>query len=166
MRHDRDPCVTVHGRGRVRIRLPGSFRVVLALFLAAAGSRAVQASPALIRPGLWRVSVALNAPGAPPGAQPFTHTRCLTRHDVRHARAILQVNPAHSPCRFVDFHRARGIISWELRCDSLPVASGHVRLAYGRDWYQGVIAMRIDVPQRGPQAVMERVNGRHIGVCR
>ena len=139
--------------------------LVLVFFLSAAGSAAAQASSNLVRQGLWQIMVTMSVPGMRAGVRPFTHRRCFTSRDVQYGRDLLQINPA-GPCRFLDTHRSHGRVSWDLQCQGRPAASGHAWLTYGRDRYQGAIAMRIDVPRRGQMSVTEQVRGRRIGACR
>ncbi len=139
--------------------------LVLVFFLSATGSVAAQASSNMIRQGLWQIVVTLSVPGMRAGVQPFTHTQCFTTRDIRYGRDILQVNPA-SLCRFMNTHRSRGRVSWDLQCRGRPAASGHAWLTYGRDRYEGAIALRVDVPRRGQMSITEQVHGRRIGACR
>ncbi|MHB8348059.1 MAG: DUF3617 domain-containing protein [Acidiferrobacterales bacterium] len=140
--------------------------LVLVFCLSVAGSSVAEASQALIREGLWRITVTMSVPGMRADSRPFTHTQCFTSGDVRHGRNILQINPVRSPCQFVHYLHSRGRVSWNLQCRGRPAASGHVWLRYGNDQYEGAIAMRIDVPRHGQTIVMEQVRGRRIGDCR
>lgn len=114
-----------------------------------------------IRPGLWRVAVAIEIPNATgPDTGPMQYERCIVPENLRN----LLISPDRGGCSVIESKMTTRNLAWTVRCSQVGMAStarGKIEFAGTR--LTGTI---LTVSEKQPDLkITTRLSGRHVGAC-
>lgn len=116
--------------------------------------------------GLWEITMKMDMPGMPGGAQPRTMQQCVTKKDIENPQRIGgNADPGSAKCQATD-HRTQGnTTTWKMSCTGPNPMSGTGSITYNGNAFTSNTQMTMT---RGGKPVTMAMNysGKYLGPCK
>ncbi len=117
-----------------------------------------------IEPGLWEITVTVQASGA---LQPQQHTtqRCYSKQELNDLQNVAPSTGMGAQCKMLASNQSGYRYTYTLQCDQ-PKLTSSGEFVFGATSYQGSINSEINEPGMAKMQIAQRFSARRVGDCR
>jgi hypothetical protein len=123
-----------------------------------------------IQPGMWELSVEINAPGETGFKMQQPIRQCLSLADAKDPSRILNgaANPSAGNCSFPDKRESSGHMDFSVSCQGPLAITGRGSIDYTPTTLQGSLTLEFNASALGvqlPSGIDNRISGHRVGDC-
>ena len=137
---------------------------ILLLATAALAALPYAAAAQPIEPGLWEVTVTMQAPGA---TQPQQHTtqRCYSKQELGDPQHVVPATGMGAQCKMLNSNQSGNRFTYTMQCDQPKLVSSG-EFSFAGTSYDGRLDTEISDPAIGTMRLAQQISARRVGDCK
>lgn len=130
---------------------------------------AAHAATPNMKEGLWEITMTMDIPGVPPGANaPRTMQQCIGKKEIEKPGGTPGAGPDQmsKDCQVSDYKMQGNTATWKMACKGQNEMTGSGSMTYGGTSYSGKNTFTMKNQGGPPQTMSMAYSGKYVGPCK